>query len=279
MRRWIITLGSVKLTLWLLLSMGALLFIGAYYTGAEFNLFRTLNETRLQTWLFANAIPRFGVVWWIFALCIAAVLIAINTMCCLFLRVETLIARRRELPMRRLAILLIPSIVHLLFCLLLFGHLITLTTGSWDRIKIAPGSAFTIAGNTGGFTVSSIDNRNFNDGLLEGRLAQATVTLRNEVGKTTYISHLEPQEIGGRTVFLTMGKRRKPNVSTSSGEHQPCDTLPSARVNDRARPQQELLVVSDPGFYLIITVWFAAVALMGLFFLVRWREGAQKKPS
>ncbi len=278
MRRWIATLGSVRLTFWLVLALSALLFIGAYYAGGESALFAALNETRLQTWLLAHTGSHFAVVWWIFPLCLVAVLIAVNALCCLSLRVESLLASRREFTLRRLILLLSPSIVHLLFCLLLLGHLITFSTGSWQRVKAVPGSILPLADASNRFAVASLSHRYFEDGLIEGRLAQTTVTLLDTLGKSVKVSHLEPADVGGRTVILTMGPKAKskPQRNIDFKSRKTCDKPPPPPAGRIDKPPLELLVVSDPGFNLIITAWFAAVVLMGWFFLARRRDTPMK---
>jgi len=122
---------------------------------------------------------------------------------------------------------------------------------------------------------------------LKGGLAQTTVFLRDDAGKTVTVSHLAPATIEGHTVILTMTPKRNNKMRVVPREYKTCDKpeepIPDPVAN-KLIPNLELLVVSDSGLAIILVAWFAAVVLMVSYFWVRYKSevvypAVTRKPS
>jgi len=138
----------------------------------------------------------------------------------------------RAVPFRRFAVLLLPTIVHALFCLTLVGHLLTFTAGRWQRFPLAPGQAVALPDLGVSFDVE---------------LGQGAVRLTDRAGEKLELSFLHPARYAGRSFLLTMQPKK-------------------LRADQNRPPPLELLVVSDPGFRLLMAVWALVVASLLAYF-------------
>ena len=214
------------------------------------------------------------VVWWIPLLFLIMGMLGVNTFICATDRVCRLIGQRRGMPPGRLLYLLIPSLVHFLFIMIMIGHLTTFTTGRWQTLPLAAGGTVTIDSSGAQYRVDAIDHRFFPEtSALRERIAQTTVTLVGANAQTARLQYAQPVYMDGRYFILDKIKKKnnqskKERVLPSTAA-ETCNKAHVFKAPDQARnvSGQLLLIVLDPGLAIIITGLGLIMVLMIVFFI------------
>ncbi len=109
---------SLKTTIWTLLAMIGLFFIGAYMMPVHQDVFGPMNDLLLFQWIERIAAENVWHTWWFFASIAALVLLTINTIVC---SIQAVIGRwsRRDFLLR-----ISPQVVHVGFLFILLAHLL-----------------------------------------------------------------------------------------------------------------------------------------------------------
>lgn len=277
-------LGSLRLTFWILLACVALFFIGSFYMGSNYAYFDTMNEMTLQGWMINKGILRPGLIWWLPPVLIALFLLGLNTFCCSLKRIMALWPTRKGTGRRTFMLRLSPSLVHCFFLIILCGHCITSVAGSWERYKLSEGETIRLAGPGVDLAVDCITHTYYDqNSLLYDRIAQTTVLLRDSADKKITVSFLHPAVLGSYHLHLDMVKKRR---SGSDNKQKPVETeLAGESCNkeqvykvtpDTDKQKLFLLVIRDPGIYLIMTGFVFILSLMTWYFVELSRAGDNK---
>lgn len=109
---------SLKTTVWTLLAMIGLFFIGAYMMPVHRDVFGPMNDLLLFQWIERIAAGNPWQTWWFFASIAALVLLTINTIVC---SIQAVIGRwsRRNFLLR-----IAPQVIHIGFLFILLAHLL-----------------------------------------------------------------------------------------------------------------------------------------------------------
>ena len=285
MKRWLWTgmkmealkrIGSTRLAFWLLMGVTALLVIGSLYSRFNPELFRALNDARVQEWLGENLLARFSLVWWVPALFLAMGGLGVNLAACALLRTMELWGQRGRGGGGAWALRLLPTAIHLLFIVTLLGHLVTFTLGRWDRVDISEGAVVRLGSGGASGEVKSVEYRHFpEDSPLADRLLGASVALSVGGGEEVSVSYLQPVKLQGRRILLDMAKGRKrlrEEGSSVAGRSVSGDSGQKAGGVRGQAPGLRLLVVDDPGFPVVIAGFFGILVLLGWYYLAKgWR--------
>ncbi|MCU0846187.1 MAG: hypothetical protein MUC76_14855 [Spirochaetes bacterium] len=273
MKRILDILGDLRIAFWLLLSVAAVMWIGSMYAAADYALFNSMNGVRVQDWFAAKGMAAIGSTWWIVALFGIFALLGINTAACTARRVIALWPKRSEMPAKRFAVLLSPSIIHLLFIGMLSGHLLSFTALTQERAPLVEGATLDLAG-TGAFTVGAVRHRFFDEkSLLAGRIAQSTVEvsyMKDGVETTVPVEFLRSVSINGALLQLDMEKKKKsgkPIVQNPADEN--CNKENNynyAKLLEETRPQLFIVATRDPGLFILIPGFALVILTMGWYF-------------
>jgi hypothetical protein len=269
-------LGDIRVAFVLLMTASATLFTGALYAGGNFSLFHELNRRRIQDWLPGQLSSQPDVVWWIPLLFLIMGMLGVNTFICATSRMVRLIRQRRTMATGRFIYLMMPSLVHLLFIMIMIGHLTTFTAGQWQTLPLATGKAVAIDSVGAPYRVQSVKDRFFPETSgLRDRIAQTTVTLVDADQEVTQLQYARPAHLDGYFFLLDKdtpkkNKSKKERILPSTTE----ETCNKAHVyvqtnQDRKQGGQLLLIVSDPGLFVIITGLTLIMVLMIGYFLIR----------
>jgi len=109
---------SLKTTVWTLLGLVVLFFIGSYLMPVHRNIFQPMNDLLLFQWVAGVAAENPFQTWWFFLSLAALVLLAINTIVCSIQAIKIRWSRADFL--RRIS----PQVVHAGFLFILFAHLL-----------------------------------------------------------------------------------------------------------------------------------------------------------
>jgi hypothetical protein len=110
--------GSLKTTVWTLLVMIILFFIGAYMMPAHRQVFEPMNEDILLHWATGTASGNLWSTWWFFAALAALTLLTVNTLVC------SIQAIRGRWSRADFLLHISPQIVHLGFLFILLAHVL-----------------------------------------------------------------------------------------------------------------------------------------------------------
>jgi len=213
-------LGDIDLTFWLLLGVTCLFIIGSFYSFMDYAFFESLDTMNIQNWLRENASAFPEKVWWVVALFFVLGVLGINTFLCACARIGSLLKRRKKIPTKNFLIALTPSLVHILFIVLLIGHLLTFTLGTYQRIPISNGSIITLP-HQEPIKILNITLQNFPEkSLLKERVQQGIVTIQKIGFKTApsqTLKFLNPLSWNGLTFHVDIGKKLKPDKKIEKG--------------------------------------------------------------
>lgn len=268
--------GDIKTSFVLLTLASLILFTGSMYGNNYFALFRELNRTRVQDWLLENMAANLSVIWWVPVLFIVMGCLGLNTFICATNRVTNLLSRRHSFSKMRFFYLLTPSIIHYLFIFIMLGHLITFTAGKWETIPLKEGVRVDIGKGGVTLTVTAIKDSFFSEtSEMRDRINQTYVTLVDNQNRKIMVQYLRPVIINGHFLFLDKTKKKKKQKRVAQKVIDPADgknkeTCDQAHVYHGKSKKQSgllLLVISDPGLYMIIVGLSVIMILLVWYFI------------
>ncbi len=274
-------LGDIRISFVLLISASVVLYLGSVYANHHFAFFRALNEIRVQDWLTEHIPVHVELAWWVPVLFVVMGLLGLNTFICACNRVSELIPRRGAMPQILFLHKLTPSIVHFLFLVIMAGHLITFTMGKWDRFPIEEGSVVTVGKETF-LTVQSVQNRYFpEESKMRERISQTEVVLLDAQKNEIKIEYTKPAFVNGACLHLDRVKIRKKDevkkrlIEKSGNDEETCNkaNVYHDKKAMKQNPNPQILIVSDPGLYIIISGLTLIMGLMSWYFIFKERTG------
>ena len=275
-------LGDTRIAFVLLLAASAILFTGSIYAEYNFSLFRELNRIRIQNWLPTHWAAEPEQVWWVPLLFVVMALLGINTFICASNRVARLLRQHRTWPAGRFFHLLIPSLIHFIFLIIMLGHLTTFMAGNWQTFPLKADGELAFAGEQRSYRVQGIRDRFFPDvSALRGHIEQTQVSLANQDGKAARLAYTRPALMDGR--FFLLDKTRAGKGSSKREIQSRADKEIYNKANvyvqadkNRKTESRFLLVVSDPGLPLIVTGLTLIMMLMIGYFLFQPNGNGKK---
>jgi len=243
-RAWKI-IASVQTTFWLLALATLFFVIGTAYFRFEKQVLPQLNFHMVQDWVQRLGLGHPGLSWWFFALLFILLLLGINTVACSSERLLRLLTQYKRTAKLEFAVTLTPTLVHLVFILVLGGHLLSSFAGSVEHVSCSPGQIVTLPG----------------DRSLQ-------------VLAVRYDTHASPASIAGKLKGMSADLRfRAPGVD---GEFTAAMLSPAYRagygffldsVDKYARTRELRLVIRrDPGVRLILPGLIIIILLMAWYF-------------
>jgi len=237
--------ASVQTTFWLLTLATLFFVIGTIYFRFEKQVLPQLNFHLVQDWVQRLGLAHPGLSWWFFALLFVLLLLGINTVACSSERLLRLLAQYKRMAKLEFAVSLTPTLVHLVFILVLGGHLLSSFTGSVETVSCAAGQAIALPG---------------------GRSLQVLAV--------RYATHDRPASIAGKLKRMSADLRfRSPGfdgtftVAILSPAHRAGYSFFLDSVDKYARTRELRLVVRrDPGIRFILPGLLAIILLMAWYF-------------
>jgi hypothetical protein len=243
-RAWKIT-ASVQTTFWLLALATLFFVIGTVYFRFEKQVLPQLNFHLVPDWAQRLGLAHPELSWWFFALLFILLLLGINTFACSLDRLLRLLPLYKRSAKLEFAVTLTPTLVHLVFILVLCGHLLSSFTGSVETVSCTTGQAIVLPG---------------------GRSLQVLAV--------RYVTHGQPASMAGKLKGMSADLRfRAPGFD---GEFTAAILSPAYRagysfhldsVDKYARTRElKLIIRRDPGFRLIIPGLVVIILLMAWYF-------------
>lgn len=275
------TLAGLSLSIWLLLLSSLLMLLNSHLAARWPEAYHELNTTPIWNWLRdtrATAPPLFAAVGMLIASLGA---FALNILACTLDRLGELLKPKGSGGLSRTFVAWAPTLMHILFFLILAGHMATFSLGRWQNHVVRQGQTLRFSPGhpplvIGGFSRSTRQVQ----GALRGSVIAHRVELRVG-GEEAVISELRPLRLAnGDWLFLLppqqkAGKRHRPleGQVDCSGEERHARPIPFASSQTLTLKQ-----VSDPGVHFLLAGFGLILLLMGLHYSLRWkRESAPGK--
>ncbi len=268
-------IGDIRLSFWLLMLITATLVAGGVCGALDFDFVENMNGLPVQQWYLNQGIHHPFKSSWVVLLFLFFSLFGINITACSIDRIVSLFPSRNKYSFAAFFHLLTPSLVHIVFFLILLGHLFTFTTGRQERIPLNEGGILALPGGAQ-HRVVSIENTRYPEGtLLAGRTAQTKVRLESVTDTNRSMTVLFGDFIraGGAYLHLDMLKKggkfapRAPRIEQTLDKSCNKEHLFRDRPKVDSGAQLFLLVTFDPGLPLIVTGFTLMIALLAFYYI------------
>jgi len=244
------TIASVKTTVWLLTAATLFFIIGSIYFRLERQVLPQLNFRLFQDWFTEFGLGRLDLSWWLYLLLLTLFLLGVNTAACILDRLIQLLPLWKKTGRFEFAVTIMPTLIHLVFFLILSGHLLSSITGSVETVACGPGQTIDLPGGRR-IEVLGLDYRyHTRPESLAGRLYGAAAPIRFHT----------PDYDGEFTVKILAPVHRR-------GYSFHLDSL-----DKYAREKiMRLIIRRDFGIRLIIPGFWLIIAMMAWYFPALWR--------
>ncbi len=231
---------SLKTTVWTLLVLIGLFFVGSYMMPMHSNIFAPMNEDLLFRWVVLVASGSIVYTWWFFAVLAGLLLLTVNTLVC------SLQAVKDRWTRHDLLLRISPQVMHIGFLFILLAHL------------LGAGWGYKISGSLPEGSYASLPEGR----ALHLRSVRADIDPRGmPVGWSAEVALYDNRE---RVAVATLGPNR-PLLYRGVGIYMKSFEL-------EPRPYVVLLVAKDPG-----AIWALAgsvLFMLGAFtlFALKWKK-------
>jgi hypothetical protein len=249
--------GDIKVNFWLILAISLNLAIGSYFIRYNPKLFAPLNQSLIQDWFMEYGQYQPGKICWLAIFLVLAFFLGTNTFACAAKRIIQLWPQKNQLGFRMFSIKIAPSLVHLLFLIVLAGHFASLIIGYQQNIPVQLNQKIYLPEGNSVEVISQYIERYTAPKAFDGAIRQCTVILKirnKEAVGTKELSVLNPVYWQGMSIHLDVLTKRDSQKTEAS-------------------PELKLIVKKDPGIAVVI-MCFAAICLLML-----WYFPQRKKPE
>ncbi len=241
--------ASVHTTFWLLSLVTLFFVIGSVYFRIEKQFLPQLNFLLVPTWIQNIGWQHPGLSWWFFLLLFLLLLLGINTAACSVDRLLRLLPMRKKTSLLEFAVTLTPTLVHLVFILVLGGHLLSSFAGSVEKMSCVPGQTIELSGQRELRVLSVRSETRSRPASLAGKLARMSADL-----------HFRAPGFDGSFTVAILAPAQRAGFSFHLDS-----------VDKYARSRELMLIIRrDPGMRLIIPGLLVIIALMLWYFPALW---------
>ncbi|TAL33031.1 MAG: hypothetical protein EPN93_15315 [Spirochaetes bacterium] len=274
-------MGSTGLTFWLICAIGVTMYIGSLIASANFTFFEEANTLRIQDWFFSRGVGEPGKTWWLPLLFLLFAGLGANTIACAMQRVSFLWSRRANFAAKQFLILMTPSMVHIVFLVMLSGHFLTFTLYEYRRIPIQESTRVDLLdGRTA--AIKTIERERFPNGsLLHDRVRQVEVELEigeGPLARSTRLGFLSPVYDGDVWLQLDL-ERKKMKEARIDPTDESCNKERNFHMDHVRTPgmaQVYLVQTRDPGFLVLLPCFGLVILMMALYFAAGSTRRAEK---
>ena len=255
-------ISQLQLSFWLILCITATLTVGSVYSRLHYQFFEYLDTRSVFTWFSQFGLNNLGKSWWVALLYVLMGFLALNALACSIERLRALWSKRKETPGARFLTLLSPSIIHILFVLIMGGHFLTFNCSVHARYPIEPGHTITLPDDKT-VRIESIKIVNYpKDSFLQDRLRDAVYSIEviSDGDKAAYsFSFLKPLFLDG--AFLHADVSKKKVVEMSATGVTVCSRA-EVKHTEEDKPQFYILYTKDPGLSIIVGLLCVIMCVM-----------------
>lgn len=271
--------GALSLTIWLLLFSSLMMAVNSHIAlGGRSQLYNNLNTTAIWQWMGAVYSKDFTVFIAMILLLATLSALALNTFVCTANRLAELV-RSNGKPMggKKVFQLWAPTLMHILFFMVLGGHMATFTFGRWHQHTVKSGDAISYSPGMPPLSIGKFSRQLYkNEGPLKGSVIYHE--LQTEInGRRYVISELRPLRLPNGDWLLLMPPQKKEQGRQEPAE-DPVDCSGEERhVSPPSFHRAQLVKlkqVSDPGIFFLFAGFGLILILMGIHYALSWRNHA-----
>lgn len=273
-------MAALSLSVWLLIISSLIMLLNSEVAVRHPQIYYALNTTSLWIWLDQTRHSNLLVFVAVIMLVVSLAALALNTLACTISRIVELSRfRGKKLGPRRAFLAWAPTLMHILFFLLLAGHMAAFSFGEWQHHTVRKGESLHFSPDFLPLTITS-----FSRTLRQGQGPLQNTTISHEVGlqidgKSEVISEMQPLKLpnGHWLVFLApQQKDKKGRVPVDapvdcSGDERHAQAI----LFDPSQPIK-LKQVFDPGVYFLFIGFGLILILLGLYYAIAWRSKAMR---
>ncbi len=255
-------LGSIKLTIVVLLLLVVDMVIGYWCLDRRTTIFQPLGDVGLFQWTSTYGLHNLLFTAWFFVLLRLLAVLVINTFVCTTEKVITLLSRKRSLPLGRFWLRLAPHIMHYAIIVVLAGYLSSyMLADVHPGQTLVPGASLTIPDTNIHIEFSSYEPHYyqgkrldfFHDWVIDPGVG--LTLLSSTLQRTAILSYNKPVRYQGYTIILK-------------------NFYPKKKGGMSPRVYIDLSIRKDPGvvFYFSGMLLFAAGLLIYVFLWVYFKK-------
>lgn len=269
-------LATLSLSVWLLIVSSLIMLFNSEVASGRQQLYQRLNTTPLWIWLNETRHSDPLVFMAIVLLLVSLGVLALNTLACIISRLGDLShLKGKRWGRSKVFVTWAPTLMHVLFFLLLASHMAAFSFGQWQYHTVRKGESLSFSPKFSPLLVTGFSRTiRLVRGPLQGSTVAHQVELRIE-GKSAVVSELQPLKLpnGDWLLFLPPQQREKRGSVPikipvdCSGEERHVKSIPF----DPSEPIR-LKQVFDPAIYLLFTGFGLILILMGIHYTINWRN-------
>ena len=269
-------LTRLSLSIWLLTSASLLMVINTLLANFHAQTYHELNTTPIWTWLNQARQETPLIFMAVIALIVALALLALNTFACTLSRLIELSRRKKEKhDLRHILVSWAPTLMHILFFLIMAGHMATFTFGQWHLHRVQRGQTLNYSPEFAPLKITAFSRTTrLTPGPLQGSAIAHIVELLVE-GRGAVISELKPLKLpNGDWLLLQAPQKRDQKARTAVEPPVDC-SLEERHVNPLVfNPDQAIMLkqVSDPGVYFLFIGFGLIMGLLALYYSLSWSK-------
>jgi hypothetical protein len=270
-------ISALPLSVWLLIISSLILLFNSEVSASYPQLYQSLNTTPLWSWLsqarYSNSVVFIAVV----LLIVSLGLLALNTLACTITRVEELgrLVKAKKWGPTKTFVMWAPTVMHILFFLLLAGHMTAFSFGEWQHHIARKGDSLKFSDEFPPLRISGV-SRTIRE--VRGPLYGSTVSHQVELqiaGRDAVISEMKPLKLPNGSWLLLLPPQQKDKKGLVSAD-QPVDCSGEERhvksIPFDASEPIKLKQVFDPGIYFLFIGFGLILVLLGFYYTITWRN-------
>ena len=269
-------LSSLSLSIWLLVISSMFMVINTLLANLHAQTYHDLNTTPIWTWLNQMRKDHLLIFIAVGLLITSLALLALNTFACTLTRLVELSRRgRKRGNIRQGLVLWAPTLMHILFFLIMAGHMATFTFGQWQTHKVHRGDSLAYSPEFPPLKITAFSRKSrHTPGVLQG----GTIAHRVEVrvsGRSAVISELKPLKLPNGDWLLLQAPKKGKKQGRGPVEAPVDCSLEERHVKPTAfTPDQPFMLkqVSDPGIYFLFSGFALIMVLLTTYYLFSWRN-------
>lgn len=269
-------LASLSLSVWLLIVSSLLLLFNSEVAIRYAQPYQRLNTTPVWDWLGQARHDNLLVFVAVALLLVSLGFLALNTLACTITRIVELgRLKGRKWGSGKLFVTWAPTLMHVLFFLLLAGHMAAFSSGTWQHYTVRKGDTLQFSDDFSPLTITGFSRTvRITKGPLYGSTISHQVALQI-AGRNAVISELQPLRLPNGNWLLLLPTQQRDKKGTvpmnqpvdCSGEERYVKSIPF----DSAEPLK-LKQVFDPGVYFLFVGFGLMLVLMAFHYAIVWRK-------
>ncbi len=281
-------LTRLSLSFWLLVTSSLLMVANTMLANFHAQTYHNLNTTPIWTWLIQMRRENLLIFVAVSLLIASLAMLALNTFACTLSRLAELSRRGKEKrPWRSRVVSWAPTLMHILFFLIMAGHMATFTLGKWRLHTVHRGENLIFSEKFAPLEITGFSRESREvAGVLKGSTIAHSVEVRLE-GRSAVIRELKPLKLPNGDWLLLQAPQqksgRKGRGPVEPAAEAPVDcSLEERHVKPIAfNPEQaiKLKQVFDPGVYFLFGGFCLIMVLLTTYYLLSWRNRGRSDPA